>query len=297
MAFVRNDITKFTNGKSKFVFWSSNISQLHSHVRNGMLYNEERRRRMAWHSNNILPTFNRDIEMSKFLQFHLPAIVALALIPTVSLAQRKGPETEKMSAVGELQGLKGDVMFIRTSGGEQWAVKAPKDASKLMFKGAATPAWLKKGMWVQFTANFDAKGVVHGGVNQLLVITPNKETKVGVTQESDLSGGPANLFSDDEPVKSDVKTKIFTVVGRVTGLSSGGELSVTAGRTPVRVKLSDRTQVSVNLLGVQFARPGDKVSVEGWYYPQQPNQAYGNTITVTAGDTLGAKPKKEVEQE
>lgn len=229
--------------------------------------------------------------MSTFLR--IPAVCAIALFSVASFAQEQGPQREQMSAVGELKGLKGNVMHIQTSNGEQWLVQAPKEAEKLMYQASAAPGWLKKGMWVQFTANFDAKGVVHGGVNSVLVITPNKETKIGVTRESDLSGNSAELFRDDEPVKSDVETAIFTVIGRVTGLSASGELSVAAGRTPVRVKLSDTTQVSVNVQGLQLARPGDKVAVEGWYYPQQPNQAYGNEVTVTSQDKLGAPKPKE----
>lgn len=229
--------------------------------------------------------------MSTFLR--ILTVVVLAILPALALAQ----EREKMSAVGELKGLKGNVMHIQSSNGEQWLVQAPKEPGKLMFQASAEPTWLQKGMWVQFTAKFDEKGVVHGGVNQVLVITPNKETKIGVNRESDLSGGATELFRDDEPVQSDVETALFTVIGRVSGLSAAGELSVAAGRTPVRVKLSDKTQVAVSVQGLQLAKPGDKVSVEGWYYPQQPNQAYGNEVTVTAQGKLGAKPEAPKSEE
>lgn len=233
--------------------------------------------------------------MSKQNFFVAAALFALIALPVTTHAQRPGKDgsREKMAAVGELKGIQGGAMHILTSTGEQWMVAPSKDPEKMTYQAIATPSWLKKGMWVELTATFDAKGKSHGSVNSLTVMTPNKETKIGVNRMSALDAGPATLFSDDEPVKSDVETASYQVIGRVTGITAGGELSITAGRTPVKVELAKTAQVAVKVTGLQLARPGDKVSVEGWYSPQQPQRAYANMITVTSQDTLGETKKPE----
>jgi len=147
-------------------------------------------------------------------------------------------------------------------------------------------------MFVTFVGKFDKKGNAVARVSALEVFTPSKETKIGAFRDSGLGGSAKNLFSsDDEPKKPVPKGASFKITGRVVAAKSG-KLTVQAGRTSVKVELSDNANVSVNVNGWQFMREGDKVSIEGSFLPQQRRDIIATRLTISAAEKLGAPKVK-----
>ncbi len=223
----------------------------------------------------------------------------LALVPQTGWAQgRAQPETEKVKTSGTIKEVRNGLLHIVTESGDQYLVKPPAKPQDIVFNGSADPSWLKRGMWVQFAGRFDAKGQPVAPVSQVLVFSPRPEYKLGVERESGSNSALKNLFSEEKPSdQPKVESASYLVTGRLTGIKSSA-LSVTAGRTPVKVELAENARVSLDLADLSLVREGDKVSIDGWNYPAKKQEIYATKITVTAAEPIGKKslPDKDEDE-
>ncbi len=221
----------------------------------------------------------------------LLAFSVAACLTTPAFAQPR-PKGERVKTSGTFKGWSRGILLVTSDQGDQFRVKAPTRTDYVKFIGSARPSWLQRGMFVTFVGKFDKKGNAVARVSALEVFTPSKETKIGAFRDSGLGGSAKNLFSsDDEPKKPVPKGASFKITGRVVAAKSG-KLTVQAGRTSVKVELSDNANVSVNVNGWQFMREGDKVSIEGSFLPQQRRDIIATRLTISAAEKLGAPKVK-----
>ncbi len=228
--------------------------------------------------------------------FHASIIVAIvvgsSVISRVAFAQgRANAEKEQVRASGTVKGFQRGIMHVVTADGDQYYVKLPDQPQYVSFVASAETDWLKPGMMVRFSARYDKKGKLDAPVRQVTVFTPGKDDQLGVFPDSAV--GTQELFSSTDEKKPGAETVSYAIAGRLTSVR-GKSMSVAAGRTPVKVELADTAKVSVEIADLSFLREGDKVSIDGWNYPNQKQQVYATRLTVTAAQPLGeSKSKKE----
>ncbi len=226
----------------------------------------------------------------------LRSVVVLSVVsPLFVQAQERPPAGQQtLSLAGTLQGLQPGLLHVVNDGGEQWLVKAPTRTEDITYEASAHPSWLQPGMYVQFKGTFDQRGKSVKPVSQLTVITPHADTRIGAIPDTSLGVGAGDLFGEVKPVETNPKTQqpttvALTVTGRLAGVENG-VIRVTAGNAVVDAQLTSDAAIAVELSNYALARPGDKVSLSGWYL--QKGQGYATRLLVRAAQPLGS-PKKE----
>ncbi len=219
-------------------------------------------------------------------------VFLLLLVSSPCLAQNNRERKNMRVEGGTIKAMQGQILQVADSEGAQYYVKVPARADSIKLQGSATPEWLGRGMTVRFVAKFDKKGKAVSEVSQIEVFTPTREDKPGVFPDSGLGAGSGELFSNKPKNPDEAEASSMKVVGQVVGARKGS-LYVRAANATVQVKMSDRAKVSVAIADLRLMRPGDKVSFNGWYYPEQPQQIYANSVTVTAANPIGSTPEKK----
>ena len=209
------------------------------------------------------------------------------LVADISWSQEDRPR-ENVMGKGVVKGVRPGVLAILTEQGEQVLVKVPDRPQDVSFVGSANSSWLRPGMLVKFKNTFAAKGKPVATVRQLEVISLRAETQLGLIPDSQLGGGAAGLFSNDEPAKkqSSPETMSFTVAGTLRGFKDGNIL-VVAGGTPVQSQLDAKATISVDVSDYSLAREGDSVQFNGWFYLGQRDRVFSNRLTISTPQKLG----------
>jgi hypothetical protein len=225
------------------------------------------------------------------------AVALLALSPAAAPAQNKErpgvPERQNLSLDGVLQGIQQGLLQVVSDGGEPWLIKVEARPDAVIYQASADAGWLQPGMYVQFEGTFNKHGKSTAPISQLTVFTPNESTPIGAFPDrAEAAGG--ELFADTrpEPPKARPKqpeTLSLKVAGRVAGVEQR-KIRVAAGDAVVEAELAEKADIAVDLNNIVLARPGDKVSVNGWYV--QKGQGWANRLLVRAAQPL-ANPKKE----
>lgn len=228
-------------------------------------------------------------------------VVALCgYLPLATWAQDQ--ERENLRAVGTLRAVAVGGFQMATDTNETWNVKLPAKPTEVSFSGTADQTFLRPGMKVTFSALMNRKGIVQGPVTSLTVFTPLEPKDIGVWPDSEGEGAPnplEGLFSEKE-VKKEVPKKgakkvvedqVCRVGGTLKSLK-GNRLIVVAGNREVKCELAENAKIKVATSDLSFARQGDKVEMEGWYYANQKQAAWANSVSVTAANTLQAEKKK-----
>jgi hypothetical protein len=228
------------------------------------------------------------------------AIWLLILGPSLALAQEDRPK-ENLRAVGTIRGVFNGGFQLATDTNEQWKVKLPDKASEVSFSGTADHSFLKPGMYVKFSAVMNHKGVVQGPITSLTVFTPLEDKDIGWWPEKAAGGGPSpleGLFSQKEVKKEEPKGKgkkiedeAYYVGGTLKSLKAG-RMSVQSGGKEIKCVLAEDAKIKVATSDLSFAKLGDKVEVEGWYYANAKGGLWANQVSVTAANTLQNEKKK-----
>jgi hypothetical protein len=226
----------------------------------------------------------------------LLAALLLALCPALAAGQDRskapgGAPKQNLSMDGVLQGMQGGLLQVVSDGGEPWLVKVEAKAENITYQASAEPGWLRPGMYVQLEGRFDKRGKATAPVSQMTVFTPNQETRLGAYPEEGLKA-TSDLFGDakpETPSKRQPEAVSLKVAGRLAGVD-GGKMRIAAGNAVLEAELAEKPTLLVELNNYALARPGDKVSVNGWYLQQ--GQAWANRLLVRAAEPL-APAKKE----
>ena len=177
----------------------------------------------------------------------------------------------------------------------------PKDVT---FSGAAEKTFLRMGMFVEFRAKVSKKGVVAEPVANLTVFTPSEARPPGVDPDGAAGGGVGALFGEGkEEKKPDPKEKkaaklkgddtVYRVAGAISTIGKVGDVTVSADGAQVKFNLAEGCKISVDTNDLSFVSPGDKVSVQGWFYKGRPGEGVASKIEVTAANPLTDGTKKK----
>ena len=209
-------------------------------------------------------------------------------------AQAQPPKKEKFDASGTVQGVSGLVIQM-TIGEDAWLVgltppKRKYDKEKrqyvseggteLKIEGTATLDFLKRGMFVRYTANFNRKGKTDDKVNSLTIFTPNDSQRVGIFPEN-----PAIALDPNDAAA----TAPYLVAGTLVS-AKNGKLSVrVAGRT-ISAELAEEPVVNLSVSDLRYLAKGAKIDVKGHYFVK--GKAIGETVEVQLVEPLTGTAKK-----
>jgi hypothetical protein len=224
------------------------------------------------------------------------------LLLAISGAAQDDKGRERYEAAGTIRALAPGAVQVATNDNQLMSVKLPAKPADISFIAKAETSFLRPGMTVKFSTNFNKRGQPAEPISSLTVFTPLEATDLGVYPENAGAGGPKpldGLFSEPEPVaqpkKKAPKVKIedipYRVGGRIVSLK-GSKMIVAAGGSQLKCELADAARIQVALADLSYAKQGDKVEVMGWHYPAtQPSVAMAGTISVTALEPLVGETK------
>ncbi len=203
------------------------------------------------------------------------------------------PKPEKFTGSGIIEAI-GPGVLQANIGGQPWLIK-PSEKCKLTVKGTAEADFLRAGLFVRVSGEFDKKGKAAAPIGELEIVTPSASAVPGI-----VGGGlgptavPAGGFGEGEPKPAAAPANVPTalvVTGRIASIKNG-ELTVSAGNGSVRFTLTDAPTIKVNAADIGFARIGDAVDVKnGGYF--QPGRALAEEMTISLVTPLSA-PKKRL---
>jgi hypothetical protein len=207
------------------------------------------------------------------------------------LAQKQQREPGRW--MGKLKGIgPGGVLQVESDKGEQWLVALDRRPQEVSFQGSATPAFLRPGMLVQFTAMIDKKGEAQEPLGEIKVISQRMGIQLGLQAGGNLGAGLFNSDDDSDKKKKKVRsdTSSYLVTGTLRSINNG-KMYIAAGAT-IKAEVADNCRVNFDIADFSLARAGDSVEIHGWRYPNQANQLYASRLTIIADKVLDPEEKK-----
>jgi hypothetical protein len=218
------------------------------------------------------------------------AVVFLALLVVPAAAQdRKKPEIKQESVEfkGLIAGVQNGVVQIvaeREHEGRRWqepwlARVAP--GAKIDISGFADREFLRPGMIVRLTAEFDLKsGVALEPVTDLIIATPRLGDQVGIFADEE----ETTERGKKSPPPKMAKLRIFD---QVTGVKEN-----TLIFKKYRVEVSPEAIIKVDVADPSVLSRGDRVEkVKGWYVKGRPGAMFIEDIDVTLAQPLAPRKR------
>ncbi|GIW95822.1 MAG: hypothetical protein KatS3mg110_3871 [Pirellulaceae bacterium] len=205
-----------------------------------------------------------------------------ATVPTMGQELQR----EAFHLEGKLQRLAPGLLQVADEQGNVWLVKIEANPRDVSFSATAAPEWLGPGMWVRFSAVLDQRLQAQEPVKELTVFTPLDPSQLGIIPQVSLG---KEIFAPPEPQSDQTnKPQLCLVAGRLVGMARGKttRVSVLAGTNTLTVNLAEPAKIIVEVSDLSWAKPGDKVVLDGWYYPMIPGRAIANRISVSASAEL-----------
>jgi hypothetical protein len=199
-------------------------------------------------------------------------------------------------------------------------------ATVIHLTGTASPDYIRKGVYVQFTADVDSKHAVKEKISHLTVFTPTREKGAGLISADapEAMGAPDSTFpaQDTGTGKSSkhtgtsshkssgnghkppapVKLPATCIVrGQVKSCTSGN-LVIVAGRGgKIEAVMADDAAIRVDVADLSAASKGDAITVQGRSMPAPPTRpgmaappsvVLAETVNITAAQPLVGGKKK-----
>jgi hypothetical protein len=160
-----------------------------------------------------------------------------------------------------------------------WSVVVPHE-TPIQVTGEATPDYLHHGLMVRFTVEGkEKKQEAAETTHELTIVTAASHKPV--RNESLVSLQPAN--QKQEAGRS--------VTGQLGHLHNN-QWSVLAEGKTWHIELADDVKIKVAFTGSHFAKPGDKISVQGEMIHGKPGTCTANSVQVTLARPLTASKKQ-----
>lgn len=218
---------------------------------------------------------------------HPLALCLCSLVAATAAGQPKNnPNREQLEATGAIQAMRPGLIQMVTDDGVNWLLKV--EGKSLAYYAEAEPAWLKPGMVVQFSGQFDSKGTPQSAIRLLKVVTPSADLPLGVSVDA-AANAAKGLFSDapKEPQKQLISAD---VVGRIAAVKNN-TLAVVTPQAKIKIEVAEKAVVSVELNNLQLAKIGDSIEANGWYPKGLQGRAIASRVTVRAKEPLKAWKK------
>jgi hypothetical protein len=203
------------------------------------------------------------------------------------------PQPMPVTVSGTLQQIKGGLLQVASATQEQYLVKVDPRHTKVQCTGTAEPDFLRSGLYVRFSGEFDNRGTGKGDLSELEIVTPSEIVRPGVVRDE-----PGGL---DEKPKKKVKNEggKFLVVGQIRSIKNG-QLLVAAPTVPtgLKVNVAAGAKINVDVNDVTLAQQGDEIEVKGNLVQPaqngQPGQVVASEVTIKLAKPLSALSKKKV---
>jgi hypothetical protein len=205
------------------------------------------------------------------------------------------PKRERFTGTGTVEALLPNAVIKFTMASKEiWHVKleAPKrqrdpKTRRYVFKGGtdiqvtgtAEPSFLRTGMYVRFSAGFDARGKSSDVISLLTIFSPNESRKVGIFREGFAEGGK----------EAGAKTQ-FLVAGQLANFKNG-KMSVVVGGKKIQIAVAEDVKINVDVSDPSLAKQGDKIEIKKGYYFQK-GAVFGEIVEIELSEPLVGKTKK-----
>jgi hypothetical protein len=163
---------------------------------------------------------------------------------------------EKFEGAGTITALGQGKIQVLTDSNQMWVV-AVSSKTRVQVTGQASADILRPGMFVQFIAAIDKRGVAADKVAELTVITPSQERLPGIAFRP---GADAAKPDGSDPGKSAGSPS--TVRGRIAAFKKN-TMQVQVDKGSVICELSDNPKVTLDVADLSLVRKGDKIKVQG----------------------------------
>ncbi len=198
---------------------------------------------------------------------------------------------------GTVQQIRAGLLQVASSNQESYVVKVEPRRTKVQCTGTAEPDFLRTGLYVRFSGEFDNRGTSKGDVSELTIVTLSDTVRPGVMADAPAGG------LDDQANKKKGKAKAeggkYVVVGQIRGVKNE-QLTVSAPgvATLLKVTLAPTAKINVDAGDVTLAQQGDEVDVQGHLIQPgqngQPAQVAASEITIKLAKPLSAPSKKKL---
>jgi hypothetical protein len=201
------------------------------------------------------------------------------------------PNSLSLEGEGTLDGFQGQIIKFRDAKNEAWLlVVVPQTA--MTIDGQADGDYLRPGMTVELTGEFDKKYALTGPIAEISVIGGKGKPMLGLFS-------PDDDPQDAKPLRNPEAGK-YRIRGKLASVKQG-ELLVVAGRTKITGTLADDAKVKLNLDDFSTAQFGDAMKIKAWYTDvDKPNATFNRpgkalaeavTITLSQPPSTGKRPR------
>jgi hypothetical protein len=164
---------------------------------------------------------------------------------------------ENFNGTGTIEAVATGKIQMVTDLNERWLIGI-QPQTQVHVTGNMNADFLCPGMFVQFKADVDKRGIVSGKVEQLAVITPSQDKPSGIVPQPGASIA-GHEGSDDDKTRAAVPS---TVRGQISKYQKN-KLHIKVDKKTLICDLSNNAKISVDLDDYSLARRGDKIKVQG----------------------------------
>jgi len=208
---------------------------------------------------------------------------------------RQGPQQPMAVPIefsGTLQQMRGAILQVSNDKQEQYLVKVDPRHTKVQCTGTAEPAFLRTGLYVRLSGDFDNHGNAQGDVSELEIVSLSDTVRAGVMRDD-----PAAAANEKPKKKVKNEGGKFIVVGQIRSIKNGQLLVAAPGATAgLKITLATDAKINVDVSDPTFVQQGDEVAVKGNIVQPaqngQPAQVTAGELTVKLSKPLTALSKK-----
>ena len=229
--------------------------------------------------------------MQNFIKTSLSYLLLPCLVWLVTLVMAPSswaqPANEVTRFKGKLKDMQRGVLMITRDDGTEIMVQPPEKISAFTFVADAKPEFLRRGSMVRFSGTFQANGTPTVPIKTVEIFAPVNKNVKGNEREKFVAGVYPDRHA--QPNATIAKCK---VVGGLVGLLPNGVMTVQAGKKPVQVQLANDAVFKLVYNNLTLAKPGDSVSVVGFYEPPDETKVRADTVKITTDRVYGEAPEK-----
>jgi hypothetical protein len=192
---------------------------------------------------------------------------------------------------GTLERAGPGMLGIATSQQQNFLVSFNPRTTMVTCTGTAEPSFLRPGMFVRFSGQFDKKGKLTAEIDKLTIITLNKDTRPGIYPDENLAGAGEEDAAAPAAAAAAADSSSYWVVGAIRGFKDG-QLHVHAGGQAVAVVLAEEPTIDVEVNDLTFIQQGDTVEAKGGLVSPaggpNPGKLMATEVKVTLAKPLAA---------
>ncbi len=202
---------------------------------------------------------------------------------------RLPPDASFFEEDGTVLGVMPNLVQVITPTAGTWWVQVVPGKTQIKITGMAEPTFLHGGIFVKFSGEIDAKGMMLSEVKEMEIFTPTGKNSSGVfSSGADEKAKPINKF----------EAGTYDIRGRVASYKDG-QIQVVAGKK-ITGKVAGDAKIAINVQDISFVQKDDIVKARGYTYKQfapdistnRQGKAMGTEIEITLVNRLTAPPQK-----